>query len=74
MGLCKYLTHLYKSAKPEFDYIRDNFGHKKGAVQYTGFARYDSLCDFTTKNKYKTHLLFCRIVLYIQIFLDHQKI
>ena len=53
-NLCypQFCTDLFVcGAKPEFDYIRDNFGHKKGAVQYTGFARYDSLCDFTTKNQ-----------------------
>lgn len=30
-------------AKPEYDYIKETFGYPEGAVQYTGFARYDNL-------------------------------
>ena len=38
-------------AKPEYDYITDKFGYPSGAVQYTGFARYDTLHDAKTKNQ-----------------------
>lgn len=30
-------------AKPEYEYVRDNFGHPAGVVRYTGLARYDTL-------------------------------
>ena len=38
-------------AKPEYDYILNHFGYSPKEVKYTGFARYDSLLDFTTKNQ-----------------------
>ena len=38
-------------AKPEFDYITDRFGYPSGAVQYTGFARYDTLHNAQAKNQ-----------------------
>lgn len=38
-------------AKLEFDYINTAFRHPKGVVQYTGFARYDRLNEFKTKNQ-----------------------
>lgn len=38
-------------AKPEFDYITDKFGYPSDAVQYTGFARYDTLHDAQTQNQ-----------------------
>lgn len=38
-------------ARPEYDYIREKFGYPTGFVQYTGFARYDSLHDFKTKRQ-----------------------
>ena len=38
-------------AEPEFDYIKSEFHHPEGVVQYTGFARYDSLCEGQTKNQ-----------------------
>lgn len=38
-------------AKPEYDYICQEFGYPKGAVQYTGFARYDTLHDIKTKRQ-----------------------
>lgn len=38
-------------AKPEYDYICQEFGYPQGAVQYTGFARYDTLHDAKTKNQ-----------------------
>ena len=36
-------------AAPEFRFVRDTFGYEKGVVQYTGFARFDMLHDFSTK-------------------------
>ena len=38
-------------AKPEYDFIREEFGYPAGAVQYTGLARYDTLHDAETKNQ-----------------------
>ncbi|MBQ6268071.1 MAG: CDP-glycerol glycerophosphotransferase family protein [Clostridia bacterium] len=38
-------------AKPEYDYIRANYGYRKDAVRYTGFARYDQLHDLHTKKQ-----------------------
>ena len=31
------------AAKPEYEFIRDTFGYAPGAVQYTGFCRFDDL-------------------------------
>lgn len=38
-------------AKPEYDFIKESFGHPEGVVRYMGFARYDKLQTFTTKNQ-----------------------
>lgn len=38
-------------AKPEYDYICQEYGYPQGAVQYTGFARYDTLHNAKTKNQ-----------------------
>lgn len=35
-------------AKPEYEYIRENWGYSEGVVRYTGLARYDALHDVTT--------------------------
>ncbi len=32
-------------AAPEYDFVRGTFGYPEGAVKYTGFARFDGLCD-----------------------------
>lgn len=42
-------------AKPEYDYICENFGYPKGYVAYTGFARFDNLL---TSEKLKNQILF----------------
>ncbi|MDD2649106.1 MAG: CDP-glycerol glycerophosphotransferase family protein [Eubacteriales bacterium] len=34
---------LVCAAKPEYDYIAENFGHKKDVVQLLGFCRFDAL-------------------------------
>lgn len=38
-------------AKPEYDYVKKQFGHPDGVVRYTGFARFDHLHDMKTKNQ-----------------------
>lgn len=38
-------------AEPEYNYVKENFGHPEGVVQYTGLARYDSLHDFCAKDQ-----------------------
>lgn len=38
-------------AKPEYEYIRDTYGHEENVVQYTGLARYDNLHDIKTKKQ-----------------------
>ena len=38
-------------AKPEYEYILNNFRHPKGVVQYTGLCRYDRLNTFVTKKQ-----------------------
>ena len=39
--------YFIAGAKPEFDFMRENFGYPEGTMQYTGFARFDALHDFT---------------------------
>lgn len=53
-GLCypRIMPSLFVcGADPEFEYIKSAFHHPDGVVQYTGLARYDSLCEFQTKNQ-----------------------
>ena len=38
-------------AKPEYEYIKDTYGHGEDVVQYTGLARYDNLHDIKTKKQ-----------------------
>ena len=38
-------------AKPEYDYIIDRFHYVNGEAKYTGFARFDNLHDFKTKQQ-----------------------
>ena len=38
-------------AKPEYDYVKANFGHPEGVVKYTGLARFDNLHNIKTKNQ-----------------------
>lgn len=38
-------------ARPEYDYIRESFGHPEGVVKYTGFARFDNLHNVQTKQQ-----------------------
>lgn len=36
------------SAKPEFDYVNENFGYKKDVVKLLGFPRFDNLHKYST--------------------------
>lgn len=38
-------------AKPEADYVKNNFHYKDGVVQYTGLSRFDNLHGRITKNQ-----------------------
>lgn len=38
-------------AKPEYDYVKANFGYPEGVVQYLGLARFDNLHDAKTKRQ-----------------------
>lgn len=38
-------------AKPEYDYVLQNFGHPSNVVKYTGLARYDGLYDYKVKKQ-----------------------
>ena len=38
-------------AKPEYDYVKQNFGYTDVEVGYTGFARFDSLHNFNVKKQ-----------------------
>lgn len=53
-GLCypKFKIDLFIcGAEPEYEFIRDNFGHPSNVVQYTGLARYDNLHSIEIKNQ-----------------------
>lgn len=46
------VKYFVAGAKPEFEYMRDTFGYPEGTMQYTGFARFDSLHSFNVlKNR-----------------------
>ena len=38
------------TAKPEYEYIRDTYGHPEGVVQMLGMCRYDKLCNHKNQN------------------------
>ena len=38
-------------AKPEYEYIKNNYNYPRDVVQYTGLARYDNLMNFRTKKQ-----------------------
>jgi CDP-glycerol glycerophosphotransferase (TagB/SpsB family) len=48
---CKSLKLFVCGAKPEYDYLLNNFGYDSGIVKYTGFARYDQLTEFIPENR-----------------------
>lgn len=48
---CKSLDLFVCGANPEYLYIKDEFGYKNSEIQYTGFPRYDSLCNVHKKGK-----------------------
>lgn len=45
------LRLLVSGAKPEYDFIKDTFGHPEGIVQYTGLARFDNLHNVEVKKQ-----------------------
>lgn len=38
-------------AKPEFEYIKENYGYPEGAVKYLGLCRYDNLYNYEEENQ-----------------------
>lgn len=38
-------------AKPEYEYVKQNFGYPENSVKYIGFCRFDSLIDSSKRNK-----------------------
>lgn len=38
-------------AKPEYEYVKENFGYPEGVVQYLGLARFDNLHNCATKRQ-----------------------
>ena len=45
------LNLIVCGALPEYRFIRDNYGYSNNEVQYLGFARFDNLHDFRTRNQ-----------------------
>ena len=39
------------SAKKEYEYVKNTYGHPDGVVQYTGLCRFDYLHRFTIKKQ-----------------------
>lgn len=47
-----FVTDIFVcGAYPEYQFVKNNFGHKPDIVQYTGLARYDNLGEFRTNKK-----------------------
>lgn len=46
-----HLDLIIAGAKPEYEFIKDNFGFKDGEVAYCGLARFDNLHNAKTKNQ-----------------------
>lgn len=49
--VCKSLDLFVCGAKPEYDFIYNEFHYKNDVPQYTGLARYDLLIDYETNNQ-----------------------
>jgi len=49
--VCKSLDLFVCGAKPEYDFISNEFHYKNNVPQYTGLARYDLLTDYITKDQ-----------------------
>lgn len=47
----KKLKMFVCGAKPEYDYIKEEFGYDENVVKYTGFARFDTLITKSNSNK-----------------------
>lgn len=55
---------LISGAKPEYEYMVDTYGYPKGAIQYTGMARYDYLKKKEKKQilimpTWRTNMFYC---------------
>lgn len=46
-----HLDLICCGAKPEFDFIDNNFGYERGVAKYTGLARFDALHNLETKKE-----------------------
>ena len=49
--VCRSLNLFVCGAKPEYEFINNEFHYKNDVPQYTGLARYDLLVDFITKKQ-----------------------
>lgn len=49
--VCKSLDLFVCGAKPEYDFINNEFHYKNDVPQYTGLARYDLLTDYIPKDQ-----------------------
>lgn len=49
--VCKSLDLFVCGAKPEYEFIRNEFHYNNDVPQYTGLARYDLLMDYKVKNQ-----------------------
>ena len=48
---CRSLDLFVCGAKPEYEFINKEFHYNNNVPQYTGFARYDLLMNYTIKNQ-----------------------
>lgn len=48
---CTNINLFICGAKPEYDYILSRYGYSESELKYTGFARFDSLHNFTTRRQ-----------------------
>ena len=46
----RLVKYFIAGAQPEYEFIKEKFGYKEDTVQYTGFARFDSLHSYCVKN------------------------
>ena len=46
-----HLDLICCGAKPEYEFIKDNFGYSEGVAQYTGLARFDGLQDIKSEKE-----------------------
>lgn len=46
-----HLDMFVCGARPEYDYVKSNFGYSSNVVQYTGLCRFDNLLNFEKKKQ-----------------------